>query len=88
VARRYPRNSTTDGVLGQAARGQGPSYANGRNSEFGEGGDAALTPGNPRLEVAREPEGETELSVLEAVAIATALIAGLALLAALAIWWS
>jgi hypothetical protein len=79
VPRRYPSNSTTEGVLGQAARGQDPSHANGRKSAFGEGGDAAPT---------GEPESETELSMHEAIAIATALIAGLGLIAALAIWWS
>jgi hypothetical protein len=87
VARRFPSNSTTVDVLGQAERGRDPSYANGRKSALGEGGDAA-SPGNPSLEVAGEPESETELSVREAVAIATALIAGLGLIAALAIWWS
>ena len=74
-------------MLGQAERGRDPSHANGRESAFGEGGDAA-SPGNPSLEVAGEPESETELSVREAVAIVTALIAGLGLIAALAIWWS
>jgi len=79
VPRRYPSDSTTEGALGQAARGQDPSHANGGESVFGEGGDAAPT---------GEPESESELSVREAIAIATALIAGLGLIAALAIWWS
>ena len=72
MPRKYPNNSSTEGALGQAARG-------GRKSAFAEGGDAAPT---------GEGESEAELSVREAIVIATALIVGLALIAALAIWWS
>jgi hypothetical protein len=72
VPRKYPSNSTTEGALGQAARG-------GRKTAFEESGDAVPT---------GEPESETELSVREAIGIATALIVGLGLIAALAIWWS
>jgi hypothetical protein len=79
VTRRHP----TPPTVCSAERLGGPSGANTGDSTVG----AALTPENSGDEVAGEPENETELSLSEAVTIAAALIAGLGLLAALAIWW-
>jgi hypothetical protein len=79
VTRRRP----TSPKVCLAERPGGPSCPNPRDSAVG----AAPTPGTPGDEEAGEVENETELSLSEAVAIATALIAGLGLLAALTMWW-